>query len=255
MVLEEFRLFIDELTAVSSKIIGRYFGDPGLNVEYKVDQTPVTLADRGAEEAIRKIINKRYPDHGIIGEEFGSENTDAEFVWVLDPVDGTKTFATGCPLFGTLIALLKNGTPILGAIHHSALDQLLIGDGNTTLLNGKPVRCRATRRIEESTFLTTSWTSPERYHNGTAFMALTKQVRIARTWGDCYGYSLVASGWADVCCDPIVNPWDIAALIPVIRGAGGTITDWHGNDPVDAESCVAAATPELHAAVIAALNP
>jgi hypothetical protein len=159
------------------------------------------------------------------------------------------------PLFGTLIALLHRGQPVLGAIHQPILNQLMIGDGTTTTLNGKPVRCRTTAKtIEDATLLTTDWRAPWKHQNGPAFEALAGRVKLARTWGDCYGYLLVASGWADVMCDPIMNPWDIAALIPVIRGAGGVITDWQGNSPVDAQSIVACATPELHAAVIAGLN-
>ncbi|RME73389.1 MAG: histidinol-phosphatase [Verrucomicrobia bacterium] len=254
MTFEEFRAFIDEAIAVTTPIIMRHYGDPALDVETKADATPVTLADRGAEEALRKLINERFPDHGIIGEEFGAENTGAEFLWVLDPVDGTKAFATACPLFGTLIALQRRETPIYGAIHHPALGQLIVGDGATTLLNGRPVRTRPTSRIEEATFLTTSWTSPARYQSAAGFDALSQKVRLARTWGDCFGYTQVAAGWADIAADPIVNPWDLAALIPIIRGAGGVITDWQGRDPVGADSAVACATPQLHEAVITTLN-
>lgn len=255
MDLAAYRAFLTELTTISARIIRPLFGDPALAIETKSDATPVTLADRGAEEALRAAITARYPDHGIIGEEFGRERADAEWVWMLDPIDGTKSFITGCPLFGTLICLLHRRQPVLGAIHQPILDQLMIGDGSVTTLNDRPVRCRATRRIEDATLLTSDWLNPARYQNGTAFDALAKRARLTRTWGDCYGYLLVAGGWADVMCDPVMNPWDIAALIPVIRGAGGVITDWQGNSPVDAPSIVAAATPELHAAVIAALNP
>ena len=122
-------------------------------------------------------------------------------------------------------------------------------------MNGRPVRCRPTTRIDEATFLTTDWVIPASYQNGPAFDALAARVRVARTWGDCYGYLLVATGWADIMCDAIMNLWDLAALIPIIRGAGGVITDWQGGDPENATSIVACATPELHASVIAALNP
>jgi histidinol phosphatase-like enzyme (inositol monophosphatase family) len=255
MDLGEYRSFMAELTTISARIIRPLFGDPTVKVETKSDATPVTMADRGAEEALRAAISRRYPHHGIVGEELGSERADAEFLWMLDPVDGTKSFISGCPLFGTLIALLHRGKPVLGAIHQPVLDQLLIGDGAVSTLNDRPVRCRATRRIEDATLLTSDWLNPAKYQNGAGFDALARRAKIARTWGDCYGYLLVACGWADVMCDPIMNPWDVAALIPVIRGAGGVITDWQGRDPVDAKSIVAAATPELHAAAIATLNP
>ncbi len=254
MDLSAYRPFMEELAEASAQVIRPLFGSTSLAIETKSDLTPVTAADRGAEKVMREMIAARFPDHGILGEEFGAHRTDAEFVWVLDPVDGTKSFAAACPLFGTLIALLHRGVPVLGAIHQPILQQLVIGDGHRTTLNGNPVRCRPTRELGQSTFLTTDWKAPAQHQNGAAFDAVTGQARIARTWGDCYGYLLVATGWADVMCDPIMNPWDIAALIPVIRGAGGVITDWQGNDPVNATSIVASATPELHDEVIAGLN-
>ena len=130
----------------------------------------------------------------------------------------------------------------------------MIGDGTTTLLNGAPVRCRQTKRIEDATLLTSDPFNPSKYQNGAAYDALARRARLVRTWADCYGYLLVASGWADVCLDPVMNPWDIAAVVPILRGAGGTISDWQGGPAYPAESTIAAATPELHAQVIAALN-
>jgi len=249
------RAFMVELAEASAQLIRPLFGQQGLAVEIKPDETPVTAADRGAEQLLRSMIARRFPHHGIIGEEFGNDRADAEFVWVLDPVDGTKSFAAACPLFGTLIALLHHSQPVLGAIHQPILGQLLLGDGCTTTLNGQPVRCRATRSLTQSTLLTTDWLAPARHQNGPAFASTAARARLARTWGDCYGYLLLATGWADIMCDPIMNPWDIAALIPVVRGAGGTISDWQGRDPVGADSIVACATAELHAEVIASLNP
>lgn len=253
--LTPYRQFMEELARSSGDFIRPFFAQPDLKVETKSDDTPVTLADRGAEELMRRMIKERFPEHGILGEEFGPERLDAEWVWVLDPVDGTKAFATACPLFGTLIALQHRGEPVLGAIHQPILGQLLIGDGRTTTLNGRPVRCRLVRELTAATFLTSDWLTPARYQNGAAFDATCAQARLVRTWGDCYGYVLLASGWADVMTDPIMNPWDISALIPVVRGAGGVITDWKGGSPVGADSIVAAGTPELHAHVIASLNP
>ncbi|MEX2045075.1 MAG: inositol monophosphatase family protein [Opitutus sp.] len=211
-------------------------------------------ADRGAEELMRRAIAKRHPDHGIIGEEFGSEHADAEFVWVLDPIDGTKSFITGVPLWGTLIALLHHGQPVLGCIHQPVLQQLMIGDGKSTTLNGNPARCRSTLRIEDATLLTSDPLNPAKIQDAAGFERLQNSARLVRTWGDCYGYLLLASGWADIAVDPIMNPWDVAALVPVIRGAGGVISDWHGGPAYPANSTVAAATPELHAHVIAALT-
>jgi myo-inositol-1(or 4)-monophosphatase len=260
MDLEPYRAFMLELAARSGDLIRPYFGRPGLEVELKADQTPVTLADRGAEELMRRMIAARFPGHGILGEELGAENPGAEFTWVLDPIDGTKSFAAACPLFGTLIALQHQGQPVLGLIHQPILRQLVLGDGRTATYNpdpdgrgGRPIRVRPCRRIEEATLLTSDPFNPGRYRDGAAFESLARRARLVRTWGDCYGYLLVATGWADVMCDPIMNPWDIQALVPIIRGAGGVITDWRGRDPVSADSVVAAG-PELHPQVIAALG-
>lgn len=250
-----YREFLIELAEKSGAFIRPHFTGVPVAAELKSDRTPVTAVDRGAEELLRRLIKERFPDHGILGEEFGPENIDAEFVWVLDPIDGTRAFAAGCPLFGTLIALQHRGRPVLGAIHAPHLGQLLVGDGRASTLNGRPVKTRPTRRIEDATFLTSNVLTPHRHQNGDAFDALVRRVHLLRTWGDCYGYLLLSAGGADVMCDPVLNPWDIAALIPVVQGAGGVITDWQGRDPAGAQSIVAAATAELHAAVIAALNP
>ncbi len=254
MDLSPYRTFMTELARDSGDFIRPLFRQSSIAVETKSDQSPVTIADRGAEQLMRSRIAKRFPQHGIIGEEFGSERADAEFVWVLDPVDGTKSFITGVPLWGTLIALLHQGQPVLGCINQPVLDQLMIGDGAATVLNGAPVRCRTTTRIEEATLLTSDPINPGKFQNGDAYDRLQKRARLVRTWGDCYGYLLVASGWADVCVDPIMNPWDIAALVPILRGAGGAISDWHGGAAYPAQSTIACGTAELHAQVIAALN-
>ncbi len=254
MDLSPYRTFLTELCRESGDFIRPLFRQLSVAVEMKSDASPVTIADRGAEELMRARIAQKFPTHGIIGEEFGDDRPDAEFVWILDPIDGTKAFITGLPLWGTLIALLHHGQPILGCIHQPVLNQLLLGDGTTTTLNNQPVRCRGTTQIEGSTLLTSDPLNPERYQNGAAYDALQRRARLVRTWGDCYGYLLLASGWADIVLDPIMNPWDIAALIPVVRGAGGVITDWQGGAPFPAKSTIACATPELHRAVIAALN-
>lgn len=246
--------FVHELAQLSGDFIRPFFADPALVVESKSDSSPVTEADRGAEELMRRVIRSRFPDHGIIGEEFGSERADAEFVWVLDPVDGTRSFAAGCPLFGTLIALMHRGQPVLGCINQPVLRQLCIGDGATTTLNGRAVRMRECRRIEDATLLASDVHKAGVHQDGRAFDALSRRAKLFRTWGDCYGYLLLAGGWADIMTDPIMSPWDTMALIPVIRGAGGTITDWQGNDPVRGTSVVAAHAG-LHRAVIEALNP
>jgi histidinol phosphatase-like enzyme (inositol monophosphatase family) len=251
--LEPYRAFMVELAAKSGDYIRPFFAQPGLAVEFKEDASPVTQADRGAEELMRAMIAKKFPTHGIRGEEFGDVNAGAEFSWALDPIDGTKAFASACPLFGTLIALLHRGQPVLGAIHQPVLRQLVVGDGQATTCNGRSVRLRPCARLEEATLLTSDPLNPAKYQDGPAFAAVAGRAKLVRTWGDCYGYLLLATGWVDAMTDPIMNPWDIQALVPVIRGAGGVITDWQGRDPVKADSIVAAG-PELHPQLIAALN-
>lgn len=249
----KFESFAIELAEAAGEIIRPLFGDPSLKVDTKSDATPVTEADRNAEIRIREMIRTRYPDHGIQGEEFGIENDDAEYVWVIDPIDGTKSFITGCPLFGTLIALLHRGIPLVGLIHQPIISQTCLGNGATTTLNGKPVRVRHTGNLAAATLLLTDFANLGKYQDRTSFDRLVSEAALTRTWGDCYGYLLVASGFADIMLDPVVKDWDKLALIPVVRGAGGTITDWQGNDPVTGTSIVAA-SPGLHAEAIRILN-
>ena len=254
MQIETLVNFLHQLLDLSGSIIKPYFNQSKLEVETKEDATPVTLADREAEQAIRELIHKHFPEHGIIGEEFGNTNEDAEFVWVLDPIDGTKSFITGVPLFGTLICLLKNGQPILGAIDQPILNQRIIGDGSTTTLDGKPVRMREGVRLKDTVLLTTDPLEPMRRWNPSGWNTLTSSVNLYRTWGDCYGYLLLATGRADIMVDPVVARWDFLPLIPIIRGAKGIITDWEGNDPVQGNSIVAA-PPDIHMEVLRILNP
>ena len=138
----EVRAFVEKLAAASGEVIRPYFAAPDLDVEFKGDRSPVTQADREAEAVMRELIGQHYPQHGIVGEEFGTENDGAEFVWVLDPIDGTISFASGCPLFGTLIGLLHEGKPMLGAIHQPVLEQLCVGDNASATLNERAVRMR-----------------------------------------------------------------------------------------------------------------
>jgi myo-inositol-1(or 4)-monophosphatase len=251
--LDPHRAFMIELAGLSGDFIRPFFGRQDLKVDLKSDRSPVTAADTGAEELMRGLIERRFPGHGILGEEHGAERADAEFVWVLDPIDGTKSFTAAVPLFGTLIALLHQGQPVLGCIHQPILRQLLVGDNKTASLNGRPVHTRNVRRVEEATLLTSDPVAINR-HGCRGYISLMERARLARTWGDCYGHLLVATGWADVIFDPVMNLWDIAALVPVIRGAGGVITDARGGAAYPATSTVSCANAELHTQVIEALN-
>ncbi len=252
MQTKEFTEFICTLAEKSGKVIKPYFARADLAIEIKEDQTLVTQADRQAEAVMRDLIRKRYPQHGILGEEFGPENASAEFVWTLDPIDGTISFARGCPLFGTLIGLLHGGTPILGAIHHPVLSQLCIGNNTETTINGRIVRLREIDHLSEAMLLTTDIANIGN-HKRNGFEELVRRTRLFRTWGDCYGYLLVASGGADIMLDPMMKPWDILPLVPVIQGANGVITTWSGTDASQGNSCVAA-NKALHPQVLQILN-
>jgi histidinol phosphatase-like enzyme (inositol monophosphatase family) len=250
--LTEFKKFIYYLANISANIIKPYFRT-GMNIELKEDNSPVTIADKNAEEAMRRAIIKEYPEHGIVGEEFGSYKEDAEYKWVLDPIDGTKSFICGVLSFGTLIALLKNDEPILGVINQPILNEFLIGDNKTTFINNKPASVGNCKDISEAVLLTTDHINIEEYQNLEKFEKLIRKVRLYRNWGDCYGYYLLATGFADVMIDPIMSFWDTMALIPIIKGAGGIITDYNGDDPVKGASVIAA-SPGVHSQVINCLN-
>lgn len=255
MDTQDYCEFIKNLADSSGKIINHYFEqvDKSLEVTIKADNTPVTQADREAESIIRKMIETRFPDHGIVGEEYGAHQENADLIWVIDPIDGTNTFTAGCPLFGTLICLMKNGEPWIGALNIPALNQFLIGTENGTFFNNKKVQVSQTTRMDESILLTTDPLAPSLFQKASNWDRLEARVKLIRTWGDCYGYSLVTRGLAEIMADPIMNSWDLLALIPIIRGAGGIITDWAGNDPVTGNSIVAA-NPILHEKTMHVLN-
>jgi myo-inositol-1(or 4)-monophosphatase len=250
--ITEFKKFSRKLAEASAVIIKEYFRT-NISVESKTDFSPVTIADKKAEEVMREIISKNYPEHGIIGEEFGNENENAEYTWVLDPIDGTKSFICGAYSFGTLIALLKNGNPIIGVYNHPILNEFLTGDNKTAEINGAAAKLRKCDKLSEAVLLTTDHLNIEKYQNIEKFNQLIKKVKLYRNWGDCYGYYLLATGFVDIMIDPIMSVWDSLALIPIIKGAEGVITDYHGNDPVKGNSIIAA-TPEIHSEVISILN-
>ena len=202
-----------------------------LLVEAKGDASPVTEADRAAERAMRGLLRERFPDHGILGEEFSPERADAEWLWVLDPIDGTRAFVTGRPLFGTLIALLHRGRPVLGLIDQPGIGERWIGvAGEPTRfrspLGGAP-RCRPCAGLGAAEL---SCTSPDIFGAETrpAFERLRAAVRRVTWGGDCYAYGLLALGLVDAVVEAGMRPWDWAALVPVVEGAGGSVTGWGG---------------------------
>ncbi|HRZ00260.1 MAG TPA: inositol monophosphatase family protein [Burkholderiaceae bacterium] len=260
----EFVPFLAELVAAAeARILPLFLA--GTAVETKSDATPVTAADRGAEAAMRALIEARYPDHGILGEEYGTREAAARtprYRWVLDPVDGTRAFITHCFLFGTLIALERDDgagfRPVLGAIAHPVAGLSLVGHAGQTRLvardgSDRAVRVRPCDDLAQATLLaSTHWTQPEQRH-APGMAALAARVRLYRTWGDCFGYFALATGGADVMVDPQLGYWDVAALVPVIEGAGGRLSSLSGGNPLIELSAVATAGP-LHDAVLAVLR-
>jgi len=217
------------LADAARPIAARYFRTP-VAVDDKIDQSPVTIADREAETAMRELLTAHVPAHGVFGEEHGAVRTDAEYVWVLDPIDGTKAFITGLPIFGTLIALLHRGRPVLGIIDQPILQERWLGvAGERSTLNGKPISTRACGALANAYMYSTApGMFPDTYAKPHA--ALTEKVKLFRWGGDCYAYGLLASGHVDLVVEASLKLYDFAALVPVIKGAGGLITDWRGNE-------------------------
>ncbi len=203
----------------------------GLPADLKTDRSPVTIADRTAEQAMRAVLAQRFPDYGILGEEFGLDNPAARLRWVLDPIDGTRAFITGRPVFGTLIGLLDGDTPILGVIDQCVTGERWIGAaGRATTFRGPfggVARCRSCPTVAEAEV---SCTSPEMFGDDLpAWQRLSGAVRRTSFGGDCYAYGLVALGQIDIVAESGLKVWDWAALAPVIEGAGGRLTDWNGD--------------------------
>jgi len=237
----------------SVTFLKRYFRSD-VDINTKADGSPVTLADRLAEDAMRQIITRFFPDHGIIGEEYGLHQPHADYQWTLDPIDGTKNFIAGSFLFGSLIGLMHNRKPILGVLCHPLMEQVVLGvSGKATTLNGDKIHVRSCDRIEDALILSTTHWGVEKHHEMAGYEALTRKAAAYQTWGDCHGYYLLATGGADVMLDPKMNIWDVAPLVPIIEGAGGKITDWYGNNPIDGRGVVAS-NGVLHDKVLALLN-
>lgn len=197
----------------------------GVSVEWKADNTPVTAADKGAEEIIRRTFAKETPGFGMIGEEFGVENPGAEYQWIVDPIDGTKSFIHGVPLFGTLIGLYHRNVPLAGVVRLPALKSCLYAskDGGA-FVDGRRAKCSATATLDKALVLSGTLNTMEDKGYGEAFGKLRRQAYIYRGWGDCYGYYLVASGRAEAMVDPVVSLWDIAAFPCIFKEAGGAFS-------------------------------
>ena len=251
----EFISFAHHLAETAGSVIRPHFRQP-VTVDDKPDQSPVTIADREAERAMRAAIAAAYPEHGILGEEMGAERADADYVWVLDPIDGTKSFITGSTMFGTLIALTHRGRPILGMIDQPVTGERWFGvAGQATTMNGAPIRSRACREIAQAMMYSYGIECFEG-DQGAAFRRIGDRVKFRRFSGDCYVYGLLAMGFIDLVVEDTMNPWDYCALVPIVEGAGGRITDWHGR-PLHLASdgnVLASGDPALHAKALELLR-
>lgn len=254
----ELQPFLDtaHLAADKAREITRTWFRTDMSVQNKEDRSPVTIADRQTEQVIQDVILERHPDHGFFGEETGTHLDRADWQWVIDPIDGTKCFATGMPTFGTLVALLYQGSPAIGIIDHCILDERWVGIcGQRTTHNGKACRTRTTQKLEEASVYTTTM---DMFDDQTAIQAshLTRACKFRVFGGDCYGYGLLASGFNDLMCEADLKPYDYFALVPVVAGAGGIISDWQG-EPLTMGSkgeVLASANIDLHDAALRKLN-
>jgi len=227
----DFVALAHRLAEAARPISTRYFRTP-VAIDDKSDASPVTVADREAESAMRAILSREVPQHGVFGEEHGVERADAEYVWVLDPIDGTRAFITGLPIWGTLIALLHHGVPVLGVIDQPILQERWLGvAGRQSTFNGQPIAVRACPTLDRAYMYSTS---PIMFSGDVSrkHAALTTAVKLFRWGGDCYAYGLLASGHVDLVVENALKLYDFAALVPVIAGAGGMVTDWQGK-PLD----------------------
>ncbi|SMF07523.1 histidinol-phosphatase, inositol monophosphatase family [Tistlia consotensis] len=243
--------------AASAVTRGWFRGD--FRIEDKADESPVTVADRAAEQVMRAILAERLPQHGIVGEEWGSERTDAEWVWVLDPIDGTRAFVTGNPLFGTLVGLAWRGRPCLGVIEMPILGERWLGAAGrpTRFTDERGSRAVGTRDVGGLEQAILRCTSPSMFEGESlaAFDRLRGAVKSTLYGGDLFCYGQLASGFVDLVCENQLQPYDFMALVPVLTGAGATVTDWSGR-PMGLGSkgdILVAATPALHAAALSRL--
>jgi len=252
MTAIDFAAFVDQLAAVSGETIRPFFRT-ALGVENKSRSggfDPVTAADRAAEAAMRALIKTTFPEHGILGEEFDAERPDAEYVWVLDPIDGTKSFICGLPAWGTLIALTRRGEPIYGMMHQPFTREHFTGDGRAASYRGpagdRALRTRGCAELKEAVLLTTS-PLLMREADRQSFGRVEQAVRLSRYGGDCYAYCMLAAGQVDLVIETELKPYDVLPLIPIIEGAGGVITSWENGRPHAGGRVIAAGDRRLHA--------
>ncbi|MCE2850447.1 MAG: histidinol-phosphatase [Roseiflexaceae bacterium] len=226
--LRTLRDFATELAWNAGRVTLRHF-QTNVVAELKADNSPVTIADRESERLMRELIEARYPHHSILGEEEGETRPGASFRWILDPIDGTKSFVAGVPMYAVLVGLERDGVPVVGAVAIPPLGEMLTAaHGEGCLWNGRVARVSSTPTLADAVISTTDVRHMREYGRDAAFERLSSRTRMLRGWGDAYGHVLVATGRIDVMLDAVMSPWDCAALVPVIQEAGGTFTDWDG---------------------------
>lgn len=253
--INEMALFAQEIATDVRRIALKWFRRP-LDIDTKADESPVTIADRAVEQALRDAISARFPEHGILGEEFGLNHVDAEFVWSIDPIDGTRSFISGSPLWGSLLALLHHGKPVIGLIDIPATSERWVGvDQSHCTFADKPCSTRKTSALANAILYSTT---PDTFNETEApiFEKLSRAVYLRRFGGDCYSYGLLASGHIDLVVEAGLQPYDYLALAPIIEQAGGVITDWSGR-PLNMQSkgqVLASANPALHQKALALIQ-
>jgi myo-inositol-1(or 4)-monophosphatase len=258
MTAIDFTSFVDKLAAASGDTILPFFRT-ALAVENKLARgfDPVTAADRAAEDAMRSMIRQSFPEHGILGEEYGSEHTDAEYVWVLDPIDGTKSFISGMVAWGTLIGLMRFGEPVYGMMHQPFTRERFTGDSGAAHYRGpggaRDLHVRKCDALSDAVLFTTSpllMNAADR----ASFVKVENKVKLSRYGGDCYAYCMLAAGQIDLVIETEINPHDIVALIPIILGAGGIVTTWENGPPQAGGRIIAAGDARTHAAALELLR-
>lgn len=237
--LRTYLSFALEATYHIGRLTLGYF-QTGVEAERKGDNSPVTIADKQAEQTLRERISRYFPDHGIIGEEYGRTAGSGGLTWVIDPIDGTKSFVSGVPLYGNLLALLEDDKPVVGVAHFPALNETVYAArGEGANWNGRPARVSSTRTLGDAVLLMSDVVGYAQRGKDAAYQTLINSTYIQRTWGDSYGYLLVATGRADIMIDPVMNVWDCAPFGVILEEAGGTFTDWQGQPTIHAGESIA----------------
>ena len=236
------RLFLEEIAREAGAITLKYFNNPGLEIITKSDETPVTRADRETEEFLRSRIRSQFPEDVILGEEFGTDGSNTDRRWILDPIDGTKSFIHGVPLYGVLIGLEQGGKISHGVVHLPALNETVsAGSGEGCFWNGKECRTSDVTKLEDSTVLMTNVQRVNRTPSSKAYHDILGRAKLVRGWGDCYGHILVATGRAEIMIDPQMAIWDSAPLGIIMEEAGGQAFDSSGASTIDGGSLISCA--------------